>query len=192
MLGGNYILALTLMWYLKSYWQKSTSLLKPFSWALFSQRVQTVALFQPNEGTQLGGLFWLLGHQQVWKSCWRSLLCLGLVYLIMSYIFDKHILGKENVEVKGRGWEGNTFCLLLLERLNSELMAIRLNKKRYVSAKSNRKISLQVGGMLMTCYSLFDGNLNLLWYLVASIFQFFICFDKEKILCCCIQLCSSW
>lgn len=47
------------------------------------------------------------------------------------------------------------------------------------------------GGMLMTCYSLFDGNLNLLWYLVASIFQFFICFDKEKILCCRIQLCSS-
>lgn len=52
----------------------------------------------------------------------------------MCYIFDKHILGKESVEVKGRGWEGNTFCLLLLERLNSELMAIRLNEKRYVSA----------------------------------------------------------
>lgn len=41
------------------------------------------------------------------------------------------------------------------------------------------------GRMLMTCYGLFDGSWNLLWYLVVSIFQFFVCFDKKKIPCCC-------
>lgn len=57
MLGGNYILAMTLMFYPKSYWKNSTSLLKPFSCTLFPQTVENVALIHPNKGTQLGSLF---------------------------------------------------------------------------------------------------------------------------------------
>lgn len=85
---------------------------------------------------------------------------------------------KENVDVKGRGWEGNTFCLLLLERFNSEPREIRLNNKWYVSvncvkqfkkkshpnvgAQTNRRISLHLNGRtVMTHYSLSDGSLNL-------------------------------